>query len=168
MSRYLSSSGYMVTVCAVVLERSTCCATRISIGLAVRFRSKCVAAVVVASADVREKGFDDSDELVLLEPSREPSRLWEMSCDSPECLRLSTFRGLEPAVGSLLDVEVDEAGAIVAKVMELPLPPIELRDCGFRSRCGCSAWSYEGRRRAKDCGGSRLGTFGCGIVRERS
>jgi hypothetical protein len=39
-SRYLSSSGYIVTVCAFVMGISICCATRISMGLRVNSRSR--------------------------------------------------------------------------------------------------------------------------------
>ena len=158
MSRYLSSSGYIVTV--------SCCATRTSIGLAVRFRSKRSPA---ESIDVWERGFDDDEEPVLLPSSRAPSRSLKVSGDSPEVFRLS--RRLRPGVGSLLDVEADEIGALVVVVvavgvwvlvlvpemMGFPLP-IEPRD---------SYWSYEGRRGGKDCG-NLLGTLACGIVRERS
>lgn len=170
MLRYLSSSGYIVTVCAVVLGTSTCCATRMSIGLAVRFRSK---RNPVESGDVWERGFND-EEPVLLPCSRAPSRSLKSSGDSPEFLRLRTFRRLRPGVGSLLDAEADEIGALVMVVvvllvpdmMEFP-PPIEPPDCGFRSIYGCSYWSYEGRRRGNDCG-NLLGALGCGTVRERS
>ena len=129
MSRYLSSSGYIVTVCAVVLGSSTCCATRSSIGLAVRFRSKRNPA---ESMDVWERGFDD-EEPVRPPSSRAPSRSLKVSGDRPEFFRLSTFRRLRPGVGSLLDVEGVEIGPLVVPgMMEFPLP-IELRDCGFGS-----------------------------------
>lgn len=59
-SRYRSSSGYMVTVWALVT--STLLASLISVGLAVSSRSSC--SPVALSSEVLERGTDD-EELVL-------------------------------------------------------------------------------------------------------
>lgn len=126
--RYRSSSGYIVTVWAVVFGKSTCCATRTSIGLSVRPRSNC--APEEASLEFCDRG-PEEDELVLMEPLLEPLRWLVLSRGRPECFLRSMFRRrveLRPGT-SLLGGVTDEALKFPANLPD-PTLLVELHDCG--------------------------------------
>lgn len=117
-----------MTVWAVVLGRSTRCATRTSIGLSVRPRSK--SDPEEASPEFCDRGPDD-EELVLAEPLLESLRWLVLLWGRPERFLRSIFRRrLEPEAGRLLlDAETDDASKFPVDLPD-PALPVELQDCG--------------------------------------